>query len=489
MEDGVYIVNQQFDIQYVNPALVKDFGAYEERKCYEYFHERMDACPWCKISDVLAGKTIRWEWFSSKNGNTYDLIDTPLKNPDGSISKLEIFRDITERKRAEAQRQELEMQLCQKYKMEAVGLMAGGIAHDFNNNLAIILGNIELSLRKISAQSEIAPHLRNAKVAIFRARDLVQQILTYSRRGVRDLKPVKLPLVIDETLNLLRATIPTTVEIETDLAHSRVMINADSTQIQEVLINLCNNAVHAMDGQGELKIKLESLNVESTDIPIQYDVAPGQFAKLSVQDSGSGMTPAVLEKIFDPFFTTKEVGEGTGMGLAVVHGIIESHGGFVRVNSHPGQGSTFEIYFPVIETPKLEIIPTIHDLPKGHERILFIDDEEMLTDVWSRMLSEHGYQVTIETSSTKALEMFQENPEQFDLVISDQTMPELSGKDLIKELLSIRPDLPTILCTGYSNKINGEEAEKLGIKAFCMKPLDLAELVQITRKVLDGAKQ
>jgi len=421
-----------------------------------------------------------------KSGEEFPVeINTSIIDLKGEKYILSTVKDITEKRRAEKQHQELEVQLRQKYKMEAVGVMAGGIAHDFNNILAIILGNVELSLLKLPAQSEVAPRLGAAKTAILRARDLVQQILTYSRQDVQVLKPLKLSSIIAETIKLLRSTTPATIEIKTAISQSNLTINADATQIQEVLINLCNNAVHAMDDHGTLQINLEPVQLEPTEVPATADISPGWFARLSVQDSGSGMRPEILKRIFDPFFTTKPIGEGTGMGLAVVHGIIESHGGFSRVSSYPEHGSTFEVYFPLIDQPTPEVTSVMRSVPKGHERILFVDDEEMLADIGSQMLSEYGYQVTTSTNSQKALAIFKENPDQFDLVITDQTMPGLSGKEFISELLKVRPDLPTILCTGYSSKVNDETAMQLGAKAFCMKPLDMLELIQTTRRVLD----
>ncbi len=396
--------------------------------------------------------------------------------------------DITALKTEEEERKRLMRQLFQARKMKALGVLAGGISHEFNNLLAIILSNINLSQLKSPAQSKISPYLDNALTASLRSRDLVRQILTFSHQKAPELKPVNLALVLDEACRLLRSAMPTTIAMQNTLSPRQLAINADSTQVQEVLINLCNNAVRAMDGQGTLKIAVELLNIGLTDIPTQFNVAPGKFAKLSVQDDGSGMIPEDLERIFDPFFTTKGVGEGTGMGLAVVHGILETHGGFAKVKSEFGRGSTFEVYFPVIDTTPIEIPSPAPDLPRGNERILLIDDEKLLAATWGELLSEFGYQVTTETSSKKALEIFTQNPEQFDLVITDQTMPELTGMDLIKQLHRVCPGQPTILCTGYIDQINDAEALELGFSDFLMKPLDLQKLSQTIRQVLDKAK-
>jgi PAS domain S-box-containing protein len=400
-------------------------------------------------------------------------------------------RDITERKQADQQRLELEEQLCQKYKMEAVGVMASGLAHNFNNNLSIILGNVELAQLKQPANGIAIPLLKNAKTAVLRARDLVQNLLTYSRQGTHEKIPIQLSLVIEETINMLGSTIPSTVKLQPLVSPNgdHIIINADTSQIQEILLNLCSNAVHAMEEQGVLTITLDSVELQPRDIPAQFTCLPGPYAKLSIQDSGSGIATDIMEKIFDPFFTTKAVGQGTGMGLSTVRGIVEQHGGLIKVNSTLGQGTTFELYFPAIETKQLDTTLAVQDLPRGSEKILFIDDEEMLANVWSQMLIEYGYQVTTMTDSREALKLFIANADRFDLVITDQTMPEMTGKDLIEQLLKIKPALPTIICTGFSSKVSEEQAKELGASAFLMKPLDLPVLLQTVRQVLDKGEE
>jgi len=392
--------------------------------------------------------------------------------------------DVTDRKMAESQ-------LRQKYKMEAIGVMAGGIAHNFNNNMAIMLGNIEICRTKLPAGTDLFSYLDNAKTAILRSRDLVLKILSFCQKGTYVKAPVQLSTVIEETLKLVSATIPSTVTLELSISSNskEIMILADSSQLEEVLINLVNNAVHAMDEKGALQILLDSVRLKKTDFPAYSGGQPGQFLKLSVQDTGSGMKAEILDKIFDPFFTTKAPHEGTGMGLSTVQGIIDQHGGFINVQSSPGQGSIFDLFFPVVDTPLWSELPlSIQDLPRGHERILFVDDEEMLVNIGENMLSEVGFQVTALSSSTKAFDLFQSDPHRYDLVITDQTMPGLSGKELVSLLLKIRPDLPIILCTGFSHKISNQEARELGVKAFCMKPLEMSQLIKTVREVLD-AKQ
>ncbi|MCF6266830.1 MAG: PAS domain S-box protein [Desulfuromusa sp.] len=414
--------------------------------------------------------------------------NTLLQDETGISGILFSGEDITDRKQVEAQRLELEAQLAQKHKIEALGMMAGGMAHNFNNNLSIILGGIELTQIKLPGNSEVMPLLNNAKIAVMRSRDLIQNILSYSRRGVLNSEPVQIALVVDETLKLLRSTIPTTVKIHYHPgAECRdLTIQADPTRIQEALINLSNNAVQAMDERGEIIISLKVLDLQRKNIPAQYQCSPGTYIQLSVQDSGCGMTADLIEKIFDPFFTTKAVDKGTGMGLATLQGMVVEHGGLIKVQSTPGQGSTFELYFPLSDTAQVRSSTANTAIPRGSEKILFIDDDELLAQLGATMLSELGYQVSTMTSSTETLKLFQANPDYFDLVITDQTMPDMTGQELIQELQKVKPNLATILCTGYSSKVDENIIKKLEINAFMMKPLELAKLAQTVRKVLDG---
>lgn len=395
-----------------------------------------------------------------------------------------IILDITQRKEDEKKRLELEKELRQKYKMEAVGVLAGGMAHNFNNNLAIILGNLELAQMKSNDPSTVKKHLDLCKTALFRSRDLVKQILIYSRQEENEKKPIKAQDVVVETLGLLRSTIPTTVvqdyRITPTAQNAQILANA--SQLQEVLINLCTNAVHAMGGKGTLGISLNTLWLDRVDIPLQYQSLSGEYLQIRVEDTGSGILPENLEKIFDPFFTTKSTDEGTGMGLATVRSIVEQHEGFIDVQSVPSQGTVFVLYFPLLKEEQVESVGKENPLLTGSERILFVDDEEMLAEMGENMLSELGYRVTATTSSLAALEMVREAPHAFNLVITDQTMPGLTGIELARQLIKIRADLPIILCTGYSSIIATEDAKLCGISEVCMKPLSMIELSQIVRK-------
>lgn len=393
---------------------------------------------------------------------------------------------IMAREQTKKQHRELEIQLRQKHKIEAIGVMAGGIAHNFNNNLSIILGNIELSQMKQPSNSDVTPLLENAKIAIWRSRDLVKKIITYSSKGEQNKTPIQLSEIVSETVALVQSTLPTTVNIEQVISPEcdSVVVNADATQIQEVLVNLCNNAVHAMDERGVLKILLQSVELTQQDMSAQYEQPSGRYAKLSVQDSGSGMSSEMVDKIFDPFFTTKEEHEGAGMGLATVQGIVVQHGGLIKVDSAPGQGTEFDLYFPIVDAKRTEPALVNTEFFRGTEQILFVDDDEMLASLGGELLTEIGYQVSVMTDSTEALKTFTTNADHFDLVITDQTMPDLCGKDLILELKKVKPDIPTILCTGFSSKIDDVHAAELGINAFLMKPLNLSKLSQTVRRVL-----
>jgi PAS domain S-box-containing protein len=390
-----------------------------------------------------------------------------------------VIRDITARKRLEAR-------LRQAHKMEAIGTLAGGIAHDFNNILAAILGYTELALYDVAKDSLAAHNLNEVLAASQRARSLVQQILAFSRQGDVERRPVQLHLLVKEALTLLRASLPTTITICQHLTPFSDTILADPTQMHQVLLNLCANAEYAMRATGgELEVRLEPIEVDGGFAVSHPPLQPGPHVRLTVRDTGPGMPPDVLERIFEPFFTTKGVGEGTGMGLAMVHGIITSHDGAITVESAVGQGTTFAVYLPRLSgtAPSMEL--PVETLPAGGtECILLVDDEASLVHLGQELLTRLGYQVVVCTSSVEALETFRAAPQRFDLVITDQTMPKLTGEALVCELRRLRPDIPIILCTGFSHTMTEEKARALGLNAFLMKPLVAQELSQVVRQVL-----
>jgi CheY-like chemotaxis protein len=382
--------------------------------------------------------------------------------------------------------------------MEAMGYMAGGIAHNFNNNLSVILGNVELAqseLEQINLENnnDVLFFLENAKTAVFLSRDLVQKILTYSCKAMQSKAPMPLTGIIDETVRLLQSTLPSTINLQKICSSDgdTKLVNVDRSQVQEILINLCNNAVHSMNEKGDLIIRLDFIELEGKNIPVQYDCPSGHYAKITVQDSGCGIAPELLEKIFDPFFSTKEAFEGAGLGLSTVQGIVAQHGGIIKIESHLNKGTSVEIFFPFSEGSyqEEEQLDESHFFSKGTEHILYVDDDPILAALGKRMLEKGGYSVLTMTSSQEALKLFESKAALIDLVIIDQTMPEMTGIELIVEIKQIRPDIPTILCTGYSAKINEELAQDIGISSFIKKPFALPQLLEITRRVLDGENQ
>ncbi|MBW2427382.1 MAG: cache domain-containing protein, partial [Deltaproteobacteria bacterium] len=380
---------------------------------------------------------------------------------------------------------QLEKRLAQAQKMEAIGTLAGGIAHDFNNILSAIMGYTELVLIDIPQDSAVRENLKQVLKAGGRAKELVRQILTYSRQREREMQPVKINLIVSESLKLLRASLPSTIQINNSLK-SNLTVMSDPTNMHQVIMNLCTNAGHAMQENGGL------LEVGLSDVDIDADFAkhhpglnPGKFVRLTVSDTGHGMSPEVRERIFDPFFTTKKKEKGTGMGLSVVHGIVKSHGGTLTVDSIPGQGSVFKAFFPAIESEWVPQNEPADLMVTGTEHILFVDDEAFQADIAKQMLSRLGYRLTVRTSSVKALELFRNTPDEFDLVVTDMTMPHMPGDTLARELISIRQDIPIIVCTGYSDRINSEIAKEIGISELVMKPVVMKEIATTIRRVLD----
>lgn len=389
-----------------------------------------------------------------------------------------IFDDITDRKRAETQ-------LLQAQKMEAIGTLAGGVAHDFNNILGAIVGYAQLSQMSIPENNTAKGYIEQILVASDRAKGLVQQILAFSRRSKPEKIPVDIGIIVKEALKLLRALLPANIEIRQNIKSNQGSVMADQTQIHQVMMNLCTNALHTMEKNGGLlEITLAPVELNTDEVAAYYDLKPGRYLKLTVTDSGHGMDSATLARIFEPYFTTREVGEGTGMGLSTVLGIVQDHDGGIKVYSEPGVGTSFHIILPYIEV-EAKKMETIKPLPTGTEHVLFVDDEKVLVDIVEKMLKKLGYKVKVRTSPYEALEAFRANPDKFDMVITDMAMPGMSGENLAKEILKIRPDMPVIICTGFSNMITPEKASSMGIKDFLMKPLTMHDLSESIRKVLD----
>ncbi len=398
-----------------------------------------------------------------------------------------ILHGKLENDKREKERRHMEEQLHQAQKIESIGTLAGGIAHDFNNMLGVIIGNIEMLMDDAPPDSQAYRTAEQVQKAAFRARDLVKQILTFSRKDKQKMASLHLGPLVKESLKMLRSTIPATVDIlsSIDCPHDCVM--ADATQINQVLMNLCVNAEQAMtDTGGSLEIGLENITLEETHIIGFEEVAAGNYAVLSVKDTGCGIPEDSIDKIFDPFFTTKEVDKGTGLGLSVVYGIVKNHKGAVTVESEPGRGTTFKVLLPLAKDQVIETASAERPLPGGSEHILLIDDEHPLLMIAERMLRKLGYAVTACTDSRGALDRFMQAPGTFDLVVTDMTMPVMTGKVLAEMMLSVRSDLPIIVCTGHSDHISEDICRRTGIKALIMKPFNRRELAATVRDILDG---
>jgi PAS domain S-box-containing protein len=401
-------------------------------------------------------------------------------------------RDITERKRAEAEKERLEIQLAQTQKIETIGTFAGGIAHDFNNILAAIIGYAELAMIDVNkpdldkVRNNLAGVLRAGK----RAKDLVSQILSFSRHDEMEYRPIMLYSTIKESLRMLRSIIPSSIEIRQNL-HSSGMVMADPIQIHQLMMNLCSNAAQAIGKtEGVVNVSLKEVTVDETAAIQGLVLHPGPYVRLTLSDTGHGMTPEVMVRIFEPYFTTKDIGSGSGLGLSVVQGIVKKHKGAILCESEPGKGTTFDIYLPRVEFKKeVEESPAEMTLLTGTERVLFIDDEPVLVDLAKQALESLGYKVTSTTSSTEALELFKRNPDSFDLVITDMTMPDMTGDKLAQRILEARHDISIILCSGYGEHITAEKLQGIGIREYIMKPFVLSDLAKTIRRALDTSQE
>lgn len=413
---------------------------------------------------------------------------TALKNEEGEVTGfIGTLFDLTERKRAEEDRRTFEAKMLHVQKMEAIGTLAGGIAHEFNNSLTTILGFSELALPKIPSDSKAHEQIKQVIAAGKRASELVVQLLTFSRQTEQAKRPLSLHLLLKEALKLLRPTLPASIRLREFITMTTAPVAADPTQIHQVLLNLWTNAEHAMRATGgTLEIRLDELQVcegHSTD---KDQPAPGRYVRLTVRDSGCGIPPEQKARIFDPFFTTKEIGEGNGMGLSVVHGIVTAHGGTIRVESQPEQGTSVEIYLPALMVHEpVKMIPD-EPLPRGHECILFVEDDESLAQLGREVLDSLGYRSVVRTQAQEALQAFRLAPQRFDLVITDQSMPCMTGEALARELLKIRPDLPILVCSGSPQPVPKDEVQSFGIRGRLSKPLVRKDVAFAIRRTLDG---
>ena len=489
----IYVADiETHEILFMNQYMKNVFGGnFEGRVCYRVFREQDRPCGHCNNHKLLDkdGKptgVVVWEDQNPVSKRWYLNYDRAIVWMDGRHVRLQIATDITKIKQLEEERLKTEAQLRQSQKLEAVGTLAGGIAHDFNNILSAIIGFTELTLMELEEDSPLRQNLDHVYQAGTRARDMVKQILAFSRQSDSERKPISVIPIVKEALKMLRASLPATIDIRTALDQTVGIIEADATQLHQVLMNLCTNSSHAMREEGgvlEVRVASERF-AQKKDCP-HADLRPGGYVRLSVRDTGHGIAPENLVRIFDPYFSTKEISEGTGLGLAVVQGIVKAHQGAITVSSEPGEGTTFDIYLPQI-TAKADMKPKkTSTFATGNEEILLVDDEQALVEIGKQLLSRLGYRAQTRTSSVEAFELFQNDPGRFDLVISDMTMPNMTGDKLAREILAIRPDMPIILCTGYSDRLTESQAREMGVKAFIMKPLVISDLSATIREVLD----
>jgi PAS domain S-box-containing protein len=420
----------------------------------------------------------------NNNGGVLDILirETMLPNTTYSIVTM---LDITEQKRLEAEYHKLEQKLFQSQKLDAIGTLAGGIAHDFNNILSGIVGYTELALDELNDPAEVKHNLKEVLSASERARDLVRQILTFSRHTETELKEITPKYIIKDAFKLLRATIPTTIEFNLQINSDSVILG-DATQLHLVVVNLCTNAAYAMrDSMGVIEVHLEDINVDEEFIRFHSDLHKGKHLRLRLSDTGCGIKPEFLSRIFEPFFTTKAPGEGTGLGLSVVHGIVKNFNGIITVYSEVGRGTTFTIVLPVLARENSEnVAEQQYDMPKGSETILLIDDEMPILDTVRSNLTNLGYSIVAFDDSLLALEAFKKDPQKYDLVITDFTMPHCTGIDVAIKIKETRKDIPIMLCSGFVHKGLEDEAQKTGIKEVLRKPIRTIEMANAIRHVL-----
>ncbi len=456
--------------------------------CHKLFRGLDVPCPGCP--GIMAMHDLKKHCAEMEHklvGRIYHICAAPVLNAENEfLYFVYIAHDITDKKK-------LEEELLQAQKMEAIGTLAGGIAHDFNNILAAILGYAELAKMELPENSNAHADIEQVVIAGNRATELVKQILAFSRKSEYRKQPLRIYLLIKEAVKMLRSSLPSSISINADIDEESGLVLAEPTNIQQIVFNLCTNAAHAIGGkQGRIDICLKQtdLTVEQlTDRPPW--LKPGTFIMLTVQDDGSGMDERTMNRIFDPYFTTKEQGAGTGLGLAVTHGVVEDCKGFIEVASELNKGSLFQVFLPVLPEESKEVVEPENPcpLPTGTERILFVDDEAAIVHISQSILTALGYTVIAETDSLSALKKFQENPESFDLMITDQTMPGMTGSELAKVALRLKPSLPVILCTGYTASFSEKDALALGIRCYAIKPLTVVKLALLVREMLDSKEQ
>ncbi len=484
---GVYQVTKEGSFIFVNEKMAEMFGYDKPEKLlregpniadfYARPEERAVVLREMDENDFIHGREVE---FRKRDGSgVWVALSARRVMEEGKTFYEGLMEDITERKQMQAQ-------LQQSQKMEAVGTLAGGIAHDFNNILAIILGNAELASADVPDSNPASESLKEIRRASIRAKDMVHQLLAFSRKSDEESKPIDMAPIIKESMKMLRSAIPTSVEFKQHISDEQCSIMGDATQINQIVMNLVTNAADAMAEEGGLlEVTLEKIILQEEKTCFDWVLSPGPYVRLRMRDTGEGIKPEIMERIFDPYFTTKEVGKGTGMGLSVIHGIVKRNGGGIRVESEPGKGTLFEIYFPALKETAEEEKAAEKEIEGGSEKILFVDDEESMVNLNRQRLERLGYNVKSTTKPVEALEWFTVDPHQFDVIITDMTMPRMTGDRLAAEVLKIRPHMPVIICTGYSERMSVKKAEAIGVRKYIEKPIDLRNLASALREVLE----
>jgi len=485
--DQLYICSPEFTVEYMNPAMIKRLGRDATGEaCHKALHGLNHKCDWCIFDPVASGETIEITIISPLDDRHYRVNNMPIQNKNGTISKMSIFRDITQYVEAVAEKDKAQAQLRHAQKMESIGTLAGGIAHDFNNILYPIIGFTQLSQSELSKDHPVQENLTDILDGAKRARDLVKQILQFSRQEKQTLQPTILKPVVEEVIKLLKTTIPANIDIQGHLYNGEDYVLCDATEIHEIVMNLCTNAYHSVETNGgTIIVRLNKQN-PSPDL----NLPSGEYICLSVSDNGVGIQKDIIDKIFEPYLTTKEIGKGSGLGLSVVHGIVTNYKGTISVESSPGKGSDFNVFLPITTQSRIVEQKLIKDKSQGGtENILFVDDEASIIKLAARILERVGYTITGKTNCIEALELFTQKPDGFDLVITDMAMPIMTGTEFAKKILKIQPDIPIIICSGFSENVDSKIAKSIGIKEYIKKPILLDELTSKIRKVLDQSSK
>lgn len=486
MSDPVYICSPDRKIEYMNPSMTKLIGRNAVGEiCYQVFHQSQKPCKLCAFDKIKKGITLESKNNLSLKQKKFRVTNMPMVNPTGLISKMSILRDITDFLKAVEEKKKAEQQLYEANKMEAIGNLAGGIAHDFNNILSSIIGFSEIALSSVKENPELHDDLLEINTAGKRAAELVKQILIFARKTDEEVKPIEIEPVATEAISLLKSTIPSNIEIIDHLNSNNIII-ANETRIHQVFMNLCTNASHSMERKGgKLIISVADINL-NYEMGSHLSLPSGNYVKIEISDTGMGIPHNIIDSIFEPYFSTKQIGKGTGLGLATVHGIVEKYSGKIQVASEYGKGTTFTIFLPGKRGQKSIAIDSYkNESFMGSEVILLVDDEKSITKMNRKFLENLGYTIIESNDSLEALTIFNKDPDYFDLIVSDMTMPNMTGDSLANEMLKTRPGLPIILCTGYSKIVSKEKALNMGIRAYIEKPIDTQKLSKIIREIFD----